>query len=231
VLARAVGGRQRTVGNGVDLKRFRPSAAARTAVRAELGVGDDEVLIGGVGRRVAEKGIAEFAEAARALGERATFVWVGPDDDDKPDALRAAEGGVRFLGLREDMPGLYSAFDVFVLPSYREGFSRSAMEAAAAGCAMVLSDIRGCREVGTAGEHLLLVPPRDAGALTMAVQRLIDDADLRQRLGAAAQERARAAFDQQGIAAASLATYAQVARARRLPWADQLPVPAAVASA
>lgn len=210
--------RQRTVGNGVDLGRFMPDPAARAQVRAELGVTDDDVLVGGVGRLVAEKGVAEYAATARALAGRARFVWVGPVDDDKPDAVRDAQDGVELLGLRADMAAVYAALDVFVLPSYREGFSRSGMEAAASGVASVLTDIRGCREVGRDGQSLLLVPPRDAGALTAAVARLIDDAELRARLGSAARGRALAAFDQRGVAAASIQTYAAVARRRGLAW-------------
>jgi glycosyltransferase involved in cell wall biosynthesis len=210
----------RTVGNGVDLERFRRDPAAGERLRAELGVADDEVLVGGVGRRVAEKGIAEFATVAQALGERARFVWVGPDD---PGAPSLGHPSVLFLGQRDDMPAVYSALDVFVLPSHREGFSRSAMEAAACGCALVLSDIRGCREIGTDDQHLLLVPPRDPAALTAAVARLLDDPDLRARLAAAAESRARAAFDQRTVAAASLATYRAVARRKGLDWWQQVP--------
>ena len=151
-MSRWVGGpRQRTVGNGVDLTRFRPDPQARARVRAELGVADDELLVGGVGRLVAEKGIAEYAAAARALAGKARFVWVGMADKDKPDAVRDLQGGVELLGSRNDMPAVYAALDVFVLPSYREGFSRSGMEAAACRVASVLSDIRGCREVGRDG--------------------------------------------------------------------------------
>ena len=69
---------------------------------------------------------------------------------------------VRFVGERTDMPAIYSALDVFVLASYREGFSRASMEAAACGAAMVLTDIRGCREIGDDGVHLLLPRPRTA---------------------------------------------------------------------
>lgn len=210
--------RARTVGNGIDLDRFRPDAEARAKLRADLGVGDTDVLVAGVGRRVAEKGIAEFAAAARALAGRARFVWVGPDDPDKPDALRVAEEGVEFLGLRHDMPAVYAAADVFVLPSWREGFSRSAMEAAACGCALVLSDIRGCREVGRHGEHVLLVPARDPGALTAAVAELLADDALRARLAAAAEQHAHATFDQRRIARQSLETYAAVARRKALAW-------------
>ena len=218
-LARWVGSaRQRTVGNGVDLQRFRPDPDARRRVRAELGVGDDELLVVGVGRLVAEKGVGEYAAAARALAGTARFVWVGPADEDKPDAVRDAQDGIELLGSRTDMPAVYAAADVFVLPSYREGFSRSGMEAAATGVASVLSDIRGCREVGEHERSLLLVPPRSPEALTEAVGRLLVDADLRARLGAAARDKALADFDQRAVAATSIATYAAVARRRGLGW-------------
>ncbi|GLW73355.1 hypothetical protein Kpho02_56540 [Kitasatospora phosalacinea] len=215
-------GRSRVVGNGVDLDRFPAPGPARDALRArlrtELGLAEDELLVGGVGRRVAEKGIREYAEAARALAGKARFVWIGPDDPDKPDALRAAEAGLEFLGPRDDMPAVYAALDVFVLPSYREGFSRSGMEAAASGLPLLLSDIRGCREIGTHDRHLLLSPAADAAALTTALDRLLTDPGLRIRLGAAARRRALDRFDQRAVARVSLETYAAVARRRGLRW-------------
>ncbi|HET7325928.1 MAG TPA: glycosyltransferase [Nocardioidaceae bacterium] len=208
----------KVVGNGVDLTRFQPDADARRRVRAELGVDEHTTLVGGVGRMVAEKGIAEYIEMAQALDERAVFVWVGPDDPDKPDAVAGRPSSVRFLGERSDMPALYNALDVFVLPSYREGFSRSAMEAAATGTAMVLSDIRGCREVGTHERDLLLAPPGDATNLTTTTARLLDDPGLRERLASSARRRSLAAFDQRTVAAASLHTYAEVAARKGLGW-------------
>lgn len=209
----------RVVGNGTDLKCFAPDDVMRKQIRSELGVHDHEVLVGGVGRLVAEKGINEYAAAARALGSRAVFVWVGPDDRAKPDAITSDAAGVRFLGERSDMAAVYNALDVFALPSYREGFSRSAMEAAACGTAMVLSDIRGCREIGRDGAELLLVPPRDSCSLTSAVRRLVDDQALRSRLAEAARRRALSSFDQRRIAEASLAAYASVSVRKRLGWA------------
>jgi glycosyltransferase involved in cell wall biosynthesis len=212
--------RSRVVGNGIDLERFRPDPAGRLRVRAELGIAPGEVVVGAVGRRVGEKGTAEFASAARALRDRGRFVWVGPDDPDKPDALAQEDPDVLWVPARSDMPAVYSALDVFALPSYREGFSRSAMEAAACERPMVLSDIRGCREIGSHGEHLLLVPPHDPAALTSAVARLLADPALRDRLGAAAGRRARAEFDQVEVAAWSLRTYAAIARRRGLGWEE-----------
>lgn len=218
-LRRVVSARRGSVvGNGVDLTRFTADPSARAAVRAELGVQRDELVVGAVGRQVAEKGIAEFHQAARRLLGKATFAWVGPADPAKPDALPADDVAVRALGERADMAAVYQALDVFVLPSYREGFSRSAMEAAASGLPMVLTDIRGCREIGTDGEHLLLVPPGDPDALVTAIERLLRDADLRLRLGAAARVRARQSFDQRGVARRSLETYWAVAQRRGLGW-------------
>lgn len=208
--------RSQVVGNGVDLDRFRFDQLGRDRLRAEWGVSADEVLVGGVGRLVAEKGLPELAEAATHLAGRARFVWVGPDDAAKDDRIEPETmTSVELVGTRSDMPAVYSAFDIFVLPTHREGFSRSGMEAAACGRPMVLTDIRGCREIGTDGEHLLLVPPRDADALALALERLLDDVDLRDRLGAAAARRAHAEFDQRRVAATSLAAYERILERRR----------------
>jgi glycosyltransferase involved in cell wall biosynthesis len=211
-------GRSQVVGNGIDLTRFRPSFERRTRIRRELEVADGDLLVGGVGRRVAEKGIAEYAAAARRLAGKARFVWIGPDDPHKPDALRTDEAGVEFLGERTDMADIYPALDVFVLPSYREGFSRSGMEAAACGVASVLSDIRGCREIGTHEREVLLVPPGNPSALAAAIERLILDAPLRRQLAQAARRRAELHFDQRAVTRASLQTYAAVARRKGLNW-------------
>lgn len=208
-------GRHRVVGNGVDLERFAPDPEGRRRVRAELGIADDELLVGTIGRRVREKGLAEFAEAANALAGKATFIWVGPDDDTDAETHVPHEDAVRFVGERTDMPAVYSALDVFVLASYREGFSRASMEAAACGTAMVLTDIRGCREVGDDGVHLLLTPPHDGAALTRSLERLLVDPGLRVRLGGAARRRALAAFDQREVARISLDTYDDVSRRKR----------------
>lgn len=203
--------RAHVVGNGVDLERFRFDPEGRDRVRGEWGVRPDQVLVGGVGRRVAEKGLPELAEVAAMFTGRARFLWVGPDDEAKDDRIDpAAITGVELAGDRSDMPAVYSAFDIFVLPTHREGFSRSAMEAAACGRPMILTDIRGCREIGSDGEHLLLVQPRDTQDLGSAVARLLDDSDLRARLGHAAARRAHAEFDQRRVAVASLETYERV---------------------
>lgn len=207
----------RLLGNGVDLGRFFPgSPELRKEVRAELQIDDDQVVVGAVGRLVWEKGYAElFAAAKRLLARRNDVVVLvaGPFDADKGDPLTAGDvaaaeaAGLRFLGHRDDPERLYAAFDIYVLASHREGFPRSAMEAAASGLPIVATDIRGCREVVEPERTGLLVPVRDAGALETAIARLADDPASRLRFGVAALAKARKEFDQEKVIARTLDAY------------------------
>ncbi len=212
--------RARLLGNGVDLARFDPDRVGpseRAAARAELGAAPDDVVVGTVGRLVAEKGYPELFEAARSLGPGVVLAVVGPDDPEKSDRLpaalieAAAADGVRFLGMRDDVDRLYSAFDVFVLPSHREGFPRVAMEAAAMGLPVVATDIRGCRQVVDDGVTGMLVPVDDPVALARALRAVAADGDLRARMGAAGRAKARAEFDERDVVRTVLDTYRDVA--------------------
>jgi glycosyltransferase involved in cell wall biosynthesis len=219
----------RLLGNGIDLARFHPDDGDRLAVREELGVGPDELLVGAIGRLVREKGIGELLEAAIGLlAERGdvTFVVAGPQEAAKADAVTEAEirdataAGVRFLGFRSDPERLYRAFDLFVLASHREGFPRATMEAAATATPIVATDVRGCRQVVTDGVTGLLVPPRDPRALAAAIRTLLDDPAARAAMGARGLERAAAEFDQQRSIERTLDAYrlldgSRTARGRR----------------
>ena len=203
--------RSALLGNGTDLGRFHPDAVppARIAeVRRELGVPERALVVGTIGRMVAEKGYREFFAAARRVRAEmpeAHFVVVGDHDPEKSDALSAAEldaaaRDVTFAGWREDVPDVIAAMDIFVLASWREGMPRSAIEAAAMGVPLVLTDIRGCREVARDDVDGLLVPVRDPERLALAILRMLREEELRARLGAAALKRARARFDEARVA-------------------------------
>lgn len=218
--------RAQLLGNGVDLVRFDPDRldpTVRDAVRRELGVRDDQVVIGTIGRLVREKGYPELLEAASRLDpERFVLVCVGGDDPEKADALdratiaAARERGVRFLGHRDDVAELLAAFDVFVLASHREGFPRAAMEAAAMGLPVVATDIRGCREIVEPGLNGVLVPVRDAPALAAALASLGDPAR-RAEWGRASRARAQERFDEREVVRRVLAAYAAVACRKGIP--------------
>jgi glycosyltransferase involved in cell wall biosynthesis len=207
------------LGNGIDLGRFDPTRVAlerAVELRAEWGAGPGDVVCGVVGRLVWEKGYREvFAAASRLLPvlPHLRVVVAGPIEPDKPDAVdaaaiaRARHAGVRFLGLRHDVEALYAAMDFYVLASHREGFPRSAMEAAAMGLPVIATNIRGCRQVVDDGRTGRLVPARDADALARAIEELAGDAELRRRLGAAGLAKARREFDQQRVIDTTLRVY------------------------
>ncbi len=199
------------LGNGCDLSRFDPgrvSGERCSEVRRELGIPDNAVVVGTVARMVREKGLLELFEAARIVRRvhpEATFLMVGDRDPDKADSLTQAEMAgaapdVVFTGWRTDLPDLLAAMDLFVLPSWREGLPRSAIEAAAMGLPLVLTDIRGCREIVRDGEEGRLVPPRDPVRLAEAIAALVGEPEERTRMGKAAHARARERFD--GLAVA-----------------------------
>ena len=224
LLARLGVPRQKLVllGNGVDLQRFHPPSGAdgRRHIRTELGVDTDAVVVGVVARLVWEKGFRELFGAAEQLRDthpEIVFVVVGSSDENKADAIGPAElerasrrGHFVFAGARHDMERVYPAFDLFVLPSHREGFPRSAMEAAACGVPVIATDIRGCRQVVSHEETGLLVPLRDPARLADAIAELAADPDRRRRMGHAGRQKAEAEFDDRDVVATSMEAYEQV---------------------
>jgi glycosyltransferase involved in cell wall biosynthesis len=207
------------LGNGVDLTRFDPDAVdpeAVQALRTELDPDGDAVVIGAVGRLVREKGYPELIDAlamVRADHPEARLVVAGPIELDKGDAIgeaemaRAQEVGVRFLGQVDDVVTFYAALDLYVLASHREGFPRSAMEAAAMSLPVIATDIRGCRQVVDDGVTGRLVPVGSPHDLATALGELVVDPSRRQRCGEAGGAKARREFDQDTVIATTLATY------------------------
>jgi len=210
------------LGNGVDLQRFHPAAdeQARREARADLGVDADAVVVGTVARLVWQKGFHELFEAAERLRDTlpdVVFVVVGGSDADKADAISSAQlaeatrrGRIVFAGSRDHMEHVYPGFDLFVLPSHREGFPRSAMEAAACGLPVVATDIRGCRQVVSHGQSGLLVPLHDPARLAAAIEEVVRDPALRREMGSAGRRKAEAEFDDRIVVTKSLQAYERV---------------------
>ena len=188
----------------VDLSEFDP--ALRAPTRAALGIADDTVLVGWVGRLDAKKRVEDYiAAAALVHAERPAvrFLVVGGPDAFMPEyaaRLRAQaaasrlEGVVSFLGDRADIPALLAAMDVFVWLSRGEGMPHVVAEAGAAALPVIATADNGTLEQITDGVSGLFVPHEQPAAVADALLRLIDDAALRQRLGTALQAKVRAEY-------------------------------------
>jgi len=214
------------LGNGVDLAQYRPprSPAEVADARARLGAAPGATVVGLVGRLVWQKGFRELFAVARRMRvarPEVSFVIIGPHDAAKGDALDDTDiagatdiGNITFLGHRDDISELYCGFDMFLLPSYREGFPRSAMEAAASGLPVVATDIRGCRQAVEDGRSGFLVPLHDVDALTQRIMRLADDGDLRTSMGANGRRKAEAEFDDREVIRRTLSAYRRLSPRR-----------------
>ena len=196
-------------GSGVDTARFYPDPerGRRTQVRVLLPA-----------RLLWDKGVAEYAQAARLLHEQnkpVEMLLAGDPDPGNPAAVPEAEvkaweqkGWLHWLGHVDDMPALLRSVDVVALPtSYGEGLPKSLIEAAACGCALIATDVPGCREVVTHEADGLLVPVRDGAALAAAIARLQEDAAFRMRLAVAGMRKTLERFDERIVIRDTFAVY------------------------
>lgn len=216
------------VPNFVDTDLFRPPTSdERQDVRRALGVADRTVVMAS-GRLTARKNVDVLLEAfaracARAQPARPPLVVLlgdGPERASLEERAARADlaGKVLFAGFRNDVARWLHAADLFVLPSRLEGLPNALLEAMATGLAVLASDLGGCREAVTHDRSGLLVPPDDARALEQALVRLLDDADLRERLGAAAARVIEERFTLDAVAPRYLTLYeALVLNTKRLP--------------
>jgi glycosyltransferase involved in cell wall biosynthesis len=157
-----------------------------------------------IGRLLGDKGVREYAEAARrvrAVHPEAGFGLVGWIDEN-PDAIAqseldawVAEGCIEFEGRLADVRPAIAACSVYVLPSYREGTPRTVLEAMAMGRPIITTDAPGCRETVVDGDNGFLVPVKSVDALVGAMLRFIDDPGLAPRMGARSRRVAEDKYD------------------------------------
>jgi glycosyltransferase involved in cell wall biosynthesis len=187
--------------NGVDAEaRFNPDTlkpGVRAETRERYHISKGSLVLGFVGRVVKDKGILELAEAWNFLRTAFPFLYllcVGPVElqDPVPPAILEqlqADPRVRFCGHVEDPVPLYAIMDILILPTYREGFPVSILEAGAMRLPVVATAVDGCTEAVVDGLTGMLVPPRNAAELTQAISRLVADPHLRRRMGEAGRQR------------------------------------------
>jgi glycosyltransferase involved in cell wall biosynthesis len=194
------------VRGAIDVEPFL-NAKGRARVRAEWGVKEDEILIGMAGRVTRWKGQSIFVQAARLIAERhpqAKFAAVGGVFDTEKFYMDRFRKEVQEAGLenkltindfRADMPEVFAAFDIFVLPSILpEPFGLVVIEAMASGKPVVATAPGGPSETVVDGETGFLVPPSDASAIARALEELLANPQKRISMGDAGRRRAREMF-------------------------------------
>lgn len=183
--------------HGVDPLEARRGPEARTEALAKLGMHDGPFTVGTVGNLTPKKDhdtlLQAFARLRRHHGDaRLLIIGTGPREQHLRSLIRQLrlEDSVRLLGLRDDVLEILPALDVFALSSLHEGLSIALIEALATGLPVVATRVGGIPEVIADGRDGLLVPPASPDALHEAIERIVNDPDLRRRLGDRATARA-----------------------------------------
>lgn len=193
--------RLRLIYNGLDTTPFR-AAHDRAALRARLGLAEDEVAVVMVANLIPYKGHLDLVAALAAVKDRLPpwrLLLVGRDDGIGARIVGRArdngiDGHVVLLGERDDVAELLCAADMGVLCSHQEGFANSVLEGMAAGLPMVVTDVGGNAEAVRDDDAGRVVPPRDPAALGAAILALASDPSLRARYGRNALARVDEAF-------------------------------------
>lgn len=182
--------------NGIAVDEFTRDEESRRRLRSQWGLSDDQPLAAFVGRLDEQKGIETLLGAMSHLGAQGNPVHLviagdGPKHRVVENFIRHGEGGghCQSLGFVDDVRAVLSAADMLVMPSRWEGFGLAAAEAMAAGLPVVATRVAGIRDVVVDGETGLLVGCDDVVALSQAVEKLTENAELRKRLGQAGQKR------------------------------------------
>lgn len=203
--------------NGIVTSRFAERGPGADAVRAEFGIGPDDVMIVALARLVWFKGVDMLVDAMEILSRthpNAKAVVCGDGVLREKLELRARSKGVErqilFAGVRRDIPDMLSAADIFALPSVSEGLPIAILEAMAAGLPLVCTAVDGIPEVVLDGKVGLLSRPRDPETFASNLARLIDDPAMRRRMGDAARDRVNAAFTAERMARQTSAIYQEL---------------------
>jgi glycosyltransferase involved in cell wall biosynthesis len=207
-----------TVYSGMETKPFLDPPVARAEVRRQLGLRENDIVIGAIARLFYLKGHDDLLELAPELRRRfadVRFLWVG-------DGLlrEQFEERMKQMGLRERfvltglvppgrIPELTGAMDILVHPSRREGLARALPQGSLAGKPVVTYDVDGNREALIEGKTGFAVPAFDKPRLAAAIEKLLADPALRQRMGDAGREFALSRFDAQVMVQALERIYQQ----------------------
>jgi glycosyltransferase involved in cell wall biosynthesis len=206
--------------NGVDAQgTFSPQTyglPVRNKIRQRYQIPSDAYVLGFVGRIVKDKGLHELACAWRSLRNQYSnlhLLLVGPMESEDPllpedDALFQSDPRIHLAGYQKDTAPYFAAMDLFVMPSYREGFGLTNVEAAAMQLPVISTLIPGCIDSVQDGLTGTLVPPGNTDALIAAIEKYVNDSELCHKHGVAGRQRALRNFRQEAIWEALFKEYA-----------------------
>jgi glycosyltransferase involved in cell wall biosynthesis len=210
---------------GINVDRFSPNArrsAARSVLAAELKIPSGVPVIGFVGRFTRDKGIPELVAAFSKLRQHQTslrLLLVGDfeDGDPVPAVIRKqieSDGSIVRTGFVSDTAPYYGLMDVFVLPTHREGFGEVSLEAQASGVPVVTTMATGVIDSVVDGVTGFLVPVGDSHMLATRIGQLLQDANLRGRMGQAGREWVVRQFRQEIVAQALVQEYRRISQSK-----------------
>ncbi|HEX9657662.1 MAG TPA: glycosyltransferase family 4 protein [Bacteroidota bacterium] len=215
-----------TVHHGIDTARFSADKGNRVRLRKEFGIAENTIVVGFVGRFSPGKGHEEFLSAAATLTARFSdlhFVIVGKasrGEEEYEAEIKALsrslglEPATTFTGFRNDVPEIMSVFDVFAFPSHAEAFGAVLVEAMAMKLPVVASRSDGVLDIVIEDETGLLVPPKDSSALAEGLAFLIQNPEMREKMGQAGRVRAEKMFSRESLGKKLLQVYETVLQER-----------------
>lgn len=207
---------------GVDVERFHSDQNVKRTMRNTLGIAQNAKVILFVGRLNRDKGVLDLATAFHVIAEHnpdVVLLLVGAEEDVRFNRIReiccAERDRLHYASFTSTPEHYIAAADIFCLPSYREGFGMTLIEAAACGVPAVASRIYGITDAVADGKTGLLFPAGDVTALTQNLLKLITENDFRQQMGEAARVRALQMFPSEIIARDMVAFYGRLSEGHR----------------
>lgn len=202
-------GKAEFIGDGIDISKFDSKRFSLDFIKnkkEKLGIDQNVFVVGIVARLVKEKGYLELFSAFKKVIEKfpkTLLLVIGSADTKKFDSIEISivkdfdiEKNILFLGERNDIDEIYSVMNAFVLPSYREGFSHSIMEASAMSLPIITSDVRGCRGAVDNGVTGILVPAKDSEKLAEAIVHFLENPEKIKHMGIFGRQKAQREFDE-----------------------------------
>jgi glycosyltransferase involved in cell wall biosynthesis len=203
---------------GVNLETFtktEKNEESAIQIRKSLNIAKDDVVIGYAGRLTSEKGLLELYTAFKNLSkeyENIHLLLVGAQDQRNPlseQFVRELEmhSKIHLLGHKDNLPIIFTSMDIFVLPSYREGFGNVLIEASAMELPVVASNIPGCRDAVLDSETGFLVQVGDSDSLLAGLKHLVTIPELRKKMGLNGRKWVEENFDRRTVWSSLLNLY------------------------